>query len=81
VGVTQGGDGARLLLEPAQPLGVVTGFGGKNLERDLTGEPRVPRPVHLAHPAGAQSAAHFVGAQTGSVAENHRARPRRDCSG
>jgi hypothetical protein len=48
--VVEGGDGPRFLLEPPQPLRVRPHLGRQDLDGDVPPEPRVPRPVHLAHP-------------------------------
>ena len=45
---------ARLLLEALTAAGVGGQGLGQHLDRDLAPEPRVPRPIHLAHAAGAE---------------------------
>ena len=44
-------DGARLLLEALDPLGVSGHLGPQQLDRDLAVKPVVTGPVHLPHPA------------------------------
>jgi hypothetical protein len=51
--VGQGGDGARLALEPGERQRVKPGMLGKGLDCDETIQPRVVRAVDLAHSAGA----------------------------
>ena len=53
VGVIERGDGARLLLEAAQPVRIGREPRGQDLDRDVAPEPRVAGAVHLAHPARA----------------------------
>ena len=54
VGVVQDPRGPRLLLEPAQPVGVGGEGRRQDLDRDLAPQPRVPRPIDLAHPPRAE---------------------------
>ena len=53
--MAEGGDGARLALEPREPFGVGGHVAGQDLDRDLAPETRVPRPVDLAHPPAPRS--------------------------
>jgi hypothetical protein len=52
--VVEGGDGAGLALEAAQPLGVPKGFLGQDLEGDLTSEAGVAGSIDFTHPPGTQ---------------------------
>jgi hypothetical protein len=52
--VVERGDGAGFALEALQPFRVRCDVGGKDLDRDVAPQPRVARPVHLAHAAGAE---------------------------
>ncbi len=54
VGVVEGGDGAGLALEAAQPLGVGGGIVGEDLEGDVAPEAGVAGPVDLPHTSGAE---------------------------
>ena len=51
---------ARLLREPPEPVGVARKRGRQNLDRHLASEPRVSRPIHLAHPTGRHKPADLV---------------------
>ena len=66
VRVIQGRSGTRLPLEAVQALRVRRNLGRQHLQGDLAPEPRVPRPVHLSHPACANLAQDFVRPQTRS---------------
>jgi len=54
VGVGEGGDGFRLVLEAGEGVGVLRDLVGQHLDRHVTLEPRVPRPINLAHSARAE---------------------------
>ena len=54
VRVRQPGDRPRFPLEPREPIGVLGGGSRQHLHRDVTAEPRVARPIHLAHSAFAE---------------------------
>jgi hypothetical protein len=54
VGVVQGRGGAGLTLETRETLGIGGKLPGQHLERHLTAELRIPRPVDLAHAARAE---------------------------
>ena len=64
VRVRQRGDGLRLALEARQRVGVLRAVGRQDLDRHLAPEPRVPRPVHLSHPARAERRHDLVRAQS-----------------
>ena len=51
---------ARFSLEARQAIGIARPLGGQQLERDVAPEPGVARPIHPAHPAGAEKALHVV---------------------
>jgi hypothetical protein len=48
------------LVEGPQTLSISRENGRKHLQRDVTVEPRIARPVHLAHPACSQDGGHLV---------------------
>ncbi len=73
VGVIEKSRGFRLLLEPAQAIGVLRERRGQDLDRDLSAEARVLRTVHLAHSAGADRTEDLVGAQARAGRERHAA--------
>src|SRR5271154_6324290 len=60
VGMIQRGDGLRLLLEAPQSLGIAGESSRQNLNRNVTVEPRVARPIHLAHAARSDCRYDFV---------------------
>ena len=74
VGVVQGGDGAGLALEAAQPLGVGGGIGREDLEGDLAPETGVAGPVDLPHAPGAEGREDLVRADTAARGQ-HRSFP------
>ena len=59
--MVEGGCRARFLLEAVQAIAVCGECGGQNLDRDTAIQARIPRPVHLAHPAGAKQGDDLVG--------------------
>jgi hypothetical protein len=59
-GVTERREGPRLVQEPFAALGITDVRHGETLEGDGPFEERVPRPVDLAHTAGAEPLADFV---------------------
>ena len=46
-------DGARLLFEAAQPVGIARHCGGQQFDGDFAPDTRVSRGIDFAHPAGA----------------------------
>ena len=66
VGMVQNAGCLRLLLEAAQPVGVLRERRRKDLDGHVAAEPRVLRAIHLPHPARAERGQDLVGAQTGS---------------
>ncbi len=72
VRMREGGDRLRLPLEARERRGVAGDALGKDLDRDVPVEPRVPRPVDLAHPARAERRQDLVGAETCPGWECHR---------
>ena len=61
----------RLLLEAPQALGVGENAAGKDLDRHVAAEPRVPRPIHLAHASGADRREDLVGTELRSDRQRH----------
>jgi len=60
VRMVQGSSEARLLLQPRQGVFIGGEVLPDDLQRDLTVQAPVARPVHLAHPAGADEADDLV---------------------
>jgi hypothetical protein len=54
IGVRERSDGLRLPLEASTPLRVGRNRVAKDFDRHIAGEPRIARPVHLAHSTGAE---------------------------
>ncbi len=69
--VVERGQDLGLALEAAQPVGVGGDRLGQHLDRHLAVEPRVARPVDLAHAAGAERGEDFVGAEARAQGERH----------
>ena len=72
VGMGEGGGGAGLALEAPEPLGIGGEVLGQHLDGDVASEPRVPRPIDLAHPARAERRQDLVGAEAGAGGESQR---------
>ena len=64
-------DGPRLTLAARAPRGVVHHAGRQHLDRDVAVQPRIVRPVDLAHPAGAEQAHDFVGTKSRAGTNRH----------
>ena len=58
-------------LKTGQPVVVGRQRRWQDLERDLTFQVRVGRPIHLAHAAFAEEGDDFVDAETGAGGEGH----------
>ena len=69
--VVQGGEDLRFAAKARQALWIVTDGGGQSLERNLAPEIRVPRAVHLAHPADAEQRHDLVRAKARAGGERH----------
>ena len=54
--VVEGGSRARLQFETLAAVGVAQNAGSENLDGDVTSEPRIASPIHLAHRPGADRA-------------------------
>ncbi len=66
------GDGARLALEARVRRCVGGEPFRKNLDRHFAVQPRVARPVNLAHPSRADQREHFIRTEAVALAECHR---------
>ena len=53
----------RFALKAREPIGIGRERGRQDLDRDLTFQPRVGRPIHLPHPAFADLRGDFVDAE------------------
>ena len=71
IGVVEGRCRARFLLEAVQPIIVCGERGGQNLDRNNAVQARVPRPIHLAHPAGAQQLDNLIRSELRARGEYH----------
>jgi hypothetical protein len=71
VGVVEARRHARLALETRTHIGLLGELGGQDLDRHVTAEPGVPRPVDLAHPPRAERGDDLVRAETGASSELH----------
>jgi hypothetical protein len=73
VGVGQGGDGARFVLEAVQPRRVGGHGTGQYFDRDVAAEPRVARLVDFTHATGAERRHNFVRAEAHAGSQGHQA--------
>ena len=69
VGMVEGAGGLRLLLEPAEPVGIGRGLRMQDLDRDFPPKSLVARAVDLPHPARAQRRQDLVRPQPDSGGE------------
>ena len=60
-----------LLFESPQAVGVGGDRIGQHLDRDLSAQPRVPRPIDFSHPTRAERAEDLVGAESHAGRERH----------
>ena len=72
VRVIQRGHGARLTLEPPQPLRIGADIAWQDLDGDVTAEAGVLREVDLAHAARAERRENLVGAKPRAGRKAHR---------
>jgi hypothetical protein len=71
VGVVQGRCRPGLLLETLQTQRIRGHFRRQHLDRHVAREPRIPRPIHLSHPARAKRREHLVRTQARARSEGH----------
>src|SRR5262249_58089252 len=71
VGMIESRGGPRLLLEALQPRRIRRQLRRQHLDRHLARETRVPRPVHLSHPPGAQRRQDLVRTEAGARRHGH----------
>src|SRR5260370_12734603 len=65
---------ACILLETVQPVAISGECGGQNLDRNAAVQARIPSPVHLAHPPGAEQLDNLVRSELRAGGEGHSAR-------
>jgi hypothetical protein len=75
VGMIQRCNRLRLLLKTPQLLGIAGESPRQDLDRDLAVEPRIPRPIHLAHAASAQRTNNFIWTEFGTRDKGHPRSP------
>ena len=68
VRVVEAGDDAGFMFESRQAFRVRGYAGGQYLERNVTTEAAIPRPIHLAHAAGAERRDDVVATESGACA-------------
>ena len=57
------GEHTRLPLETRQAIGICSELARQDLERDIPTQPRVPRAIDLAHPAGTKRCQYLIDIQ------------------
>jgi hypothetical protein len=67
----QRGNRLRLLLEPPHPLRIARKRRRQDLHRHVPIQPRIARPIHLAHPASASWCHDLVRTEFGARGERH----------
>jgi len=72
--VIERGERLRLAREACESLRIVHERIGQNLDRDVAVQPGVPRPIHLAHPAGAYRRHDLVRAEACASRKSHGTR-------
>ena len=71
VGMIERRNRLRLLLEPQHPLRIARKRRRQHLHRHVAIEPRIPRPIHLAHAARACWCHDLVRTEFGARGERH----------
>ena len=71
VGVVEGGEDARLALEPRDALGVGDEGLGQGLQRDVAAQVRLVRPIDFAHAALTDEGQDFVDSELSSWRQWH----------
>src|SRR5439155_6423646 len=66
VRMIQPGGSARLLLESMQAIRICRERRWQHLDRDISSQPRIARPIDFAHPAGANRADNLVRTKPGA---------------
>ncbi len=66
VGVIQGREDFRFTLKPREPIDIFRHCLRQDFDGDVPLQIRVCGPIHFAHPAGADLASDFIGANTGA---------------
>ena len=74
VRMRQPGDAHRLALEPREPGRIGRQLRGEHLDGHVAIEPRIARPIDVAHPAGADGGDDFIVSKTGAGRQRHRDR-------
>jgi len=64
------GEHFRFALKAREPIGISRERGWQDLNRDLTFQLGVRRPIHLTHPAFAEQGGDFIDAETGAGSES-----------
>ena len=72
VRVVEAGDDAGFMFKSRQAFRVRGHAGRQDLERNVTTEAAIPRPIHLAHAAGAERRDDVVATESGACEEGHR---------
>ena len=72
-GVREGRDGAGLGLEALPHPGIRRDVLGHYLDRDVTRQAEIARPIDVTHPARAQRGNDFILSETGTGGEGHGA--------
>ena len=70
----QRGEDLRFALEPREPVRVGRERLGQDLDGDVAIELRVARPIHFAHPAGAEGGEDLVRAEARASGQGHESR-------
>ena len=71
IGMVQGGDSARFLLETPHPFGISRECLRQNLDRNIPTESRVPGAVDFPHATRAYGRNDFVGTEFGAERKRH----------
>ena len=81
VGMVERGEQLRFPLEAGEPVGIARDGRGQQLEGDRALEPRVARPVHLAHAPRAEESFDRVRPEANAGGEAHREAPKQGETG
>jgi hypothetical protein len=71
VRMVQSRNRTRFLLEPSESIAIERERLGQHFDGNVASKARIPRPIDLAHPAGAQQGDDFKRSEPGARGERH----------
>src|SRR6202047_4565066 len=72
IGVVEGGNSARLAMEPCEPVGILRHLSGQNLDCAAATQLGIRRAVHFSHTTGADGRLIFIDGEASTGSQGHR---------